>query len=54
MVGEEGLTIAHGNGSNGKSTFFNVLRLVLGEYAATIPAGMLTLEDRSNQKAAMA
>ena len=35
-VYEERLIIAVGNGGNGKSTFFNAIRDVLGDYAETI------------------
>lgn len=35
-VYEEGLIIAYGNGSNGKSTFFQVWQRVLGSYAGTV------------------
>lgn len=44
-VFEEGLVISYGEGGNGKSTLFNVLRRVLGGYAAGINADILTTTD---------
>lgn len=41
QVFDEGVIIAVGAGSNGKSTFFNVLAKVLGNYAVNISAEML-------------
>jgi len=38
----EFLFIPHGDGLNGKSTFLRALRDVLGEYAASLPAELLT------------
>lgn len=38
----EGLYIAIGNGHNGKSTFFNAVRAVLGDYAGTLDSEVLT------------
>lgn len=35
------LPFLHGSGGNGKSVFLDVLRAVLGDYAATAPAGFL-------------
>lgn len=35
------LPFLHGNGQNGKSVFLDVMRRVLGDYAATAPAGFL-------------
>lgn len=40
-VFEEKLIIACGNGSNGKSTFFNTLMAVMGDYACTFSADVL-------------
>ena len=40
-VYEEGLVISYGQGSNGKSTFFGVLKEVMGSYARTINADVL-------------
>ena len=52
-VYHEGIVIAHGGGRNGKSTFFNVLAAVLGDYAGTIDPKVLTTE-RQNKGAALA
>ena len=41
-VFEESLIIALGDGSNGKSTVFNPLAAVMGDYAGTIDADLLT------------
>ena len=40
-VYEEGLVISYGRGGNGKSTFFGVLKAVLGDYAKSINADVL-------------
>lgn len=40
-VKDEGVQIAFGSGRNGKSTFFNALFKVLGEYAGTIDPNVL-------------
>lgn len=45
-VYEEGLIIVHGPGGNGKSTMFNTLDKVLGDYAGTIRSS--TLMERKN------
>ena len=55
LIGEvyqEGILIAYGGGRNGKSTFFNALAEVLGDYAGTIDIRTLTT-DRSNKGAAI-
>jgi len=52
-VYQEGIIIANGNGRNGKSTFFNTVSGVLGDYAGTIDARVLTTE-RQNKGAALA
>lgn len=41
LTTEHVLFIAYGSGSNGKSTFFEVLRRVLGSYAKTAAPGLL-------------
>lgn len=46
-VYHEALVIAHGDGSNGKSTFFNTIAAVLGDYAGKIPAEALTTRAKS-------
>ena len=56
LIGEvyqEGILIAYGGGRNGKSTFFNALAEVLGDYAGSIDIRTLTT-DRSNKGAALA
>ncbi|MCR5487431.1 MAG: DUF5906 domain-containing protein [Lachnospiraceae bacterium] len=53
IIGEienERLTIAYGCGSNGKSTVFNSVAAVLGDYAGTISADTLTIGCRRNVK----
>ena len=52
-VYQEGTLIAHGGGRNGKSTLFNALGQVLGDYAGSIDVRTLTT-DQSNKGAAMA
>lgn len=49
----EGLDMAVGGGRNGKSTFYNSLAAVLGDYAGGIDAQVLTTE-RQNRGAALA
>ena len=51
-VGEvycENLVIAYGSGRNGKSTFFNLLSKVLGDYSGCISAETLTTNCRKNK-----
>lgn len=52
-VYQEGIVIACGGGRNGKSTFFNALGEVLGDYAGTIDIKTLTT-DRGNKGASLA
>lgn len=52
-VYHEGLLLAHGAGRNGKSTFFNALAAVLGDYAGSIDVDTFTT-DRQNRGAALA
>ena len=52
-VYQEGILIAYGVGRNGKSTLFNALGQVLGDYAGSIDARTLTT-DQSNKGAALA
>lgn len=52
-VYHEGIVIAYGSGRNGKSTFFNALADVLGDYAGFIDVKVLTT-DRQNKGAALA
>lgn len=48
-VKREELIIAFGGGSNGKSTFFNLLFRVLGEYSGMLSAETLTTNCRKNK-----
>ncbi len=52
----EAIIIAYGNGSNGKSTFWNTIARVLGNnsYSGKISAGALTLGYRHSVKAELA
>ena len=50
----EALIIAYGEGSNGKSTFWNVVARVLGSYSGNISADMLTVGCRRNVKPELA
>ena len=52
-VYHEGIVIAYGGGRNGKSTFFNALTQVLGDYAGSIDIRTLTT-DRGNKGASLA
>ena len=52
-VYEEVLTMAFGDGSNGKSSHYNTLAYLLGDYAGYIPAETLTT-DRQNRGAVLA
>lgn len=52
-VYQEGIVIAYGGGRNGKSTFFNALGAVVGDYACSIDVSTLTTE-RGNKGAALA
>jgi len=46
-VYHEALVIAHGSGANGKSTVFNTIAAVLGDYAGKIPAEALTTKAKN-------
>lgn len=52
-VYQEGMLIAYGNGANGKSTFFNALGAVMGDYFGVIDIDVLTTKDQ-NKGAALA
>lgn len=52
-VYQEGIVIAYGGGRNGKSTFFNALGQVLGDYTGSIDVKTLTT-DRGNKGASLA
>lgn len=45
----EYLVIAYGGGGNGKSTFFNLLARVMGNYAGNLSAETLTVNCRKNK-----
>lgn len=47
-VKQEGLIIAYGCGANGKSTFFNAIREVMGDYADTIAADVFLSSTTRN------
>ena len=49
-VENEKLTIAYGGGRNGKSTIFNSCAAILGSYAGTISADVLTAGCKRNPK----
>jgi len=46
-VSEQVIFLAHGTGANGKSTFLEVLRHVLGAYAYNLPFSAFELKSRS-------
>lgn len=46
-VYNEAMVIAHGNGHNGKSTLFNTIYKVLGDYSGKIPADALTTKVKT-------
>ncbi|MEG1470768.1 MAG: phage/plasmid primase, P4 family [Anaerovoracaceae bacterium] len=50
----EALVIAYGEGSNGKSTFWNTIARVLGTYSGTMSADALTVGCKRNVKPEMA
>lgn len=50
----EALIIAHGEGRNGKSTFWNVVSKVLGTYSGNVSADVLTVGCRRNVKPELA
>ena len=50
----EALIIAHGDGRNGESTFWNVLARVLGSYSGNISADALTVGCKRNVKPELA
>lgn len=49
-VYEEALIIAYGEGRNGKSTFWNTIKKVLGTYSGTISADTMTSTAKRNVK----
>ncbi len=53
-VYQEAMIIAYGDGSNGKSTFWNTIATVLGSYAGLISADALTAGCKRNVKPELA
>lgn len=53
-VYQEHLIIAYGGGANGKSTFWNTIYRVMGDYAGKISAETLTTSNRRNARAEIA
>lgn len=53
-VYQEALVIAYGEGSNGKSTFWNAIARVLGSYSGSMSADALTVGCKRNVKPEMA
>ncbi len=53
-VYQEAIYIAYGDGSNGKSTFWNTIAAVMGDYAGLISADVLTVGCRRNVKPELA
>ena len=53
-VYQEALIIAYGEGSNGKSTFWNAIAKVLGSYSGAVSADALTVGCKRNVKPEMA
>lgn len=49
-IEEQCLWLLHGSGRNGKSTFLNVLRRVLGDYAASTHASTLMVKKHGDDK----
>lgn len=53
-VYHEHLIIAYGEGANGKSTFWNTIARVLGDYSGSLSSECLTTKYKNNVKAEMA
>ena len=53
-VFSEALIISYGDGANGKSTFWNTLARVLGNYSGMMSADALTVGCKRNVKPEMA
>lgn len=53
-VYQEHMIIAYGGGANGKSTFWNTIFRVLGNYAGKLSAEVLTMNCKRNVKPEMA
>lgn len=54
QVFTECLVIAYGSGGNGKSTYFNLLARVLGDYSCSIPSELLIQKKNHNKAPAKA
>ncbi len=54
MVKQEKLIIAYGEGGTGKSTFFNLLFSLFGDYSGMLSAETLTTGQRDNKKPELA
>ncbi len=50
----ENLIIAYGEGGNGKSTLFNLLSRVMGDYAGGLSSDVLITNNRNNKKPELA
>lgn len=50
----EALIIAYGDGRNGKSTFWNTISRILGNYGGNLSADVLTVNNRRNVKPELA
>lgn len=50
----EALIIAYGDGRNGKSTFWNTISRILGNYGGNLSADLLTVNNRRNVKPELA
>ncbi|MRJ47098.1 phage/plasmid primase, P4 family [Fundicoccus ignavus] len=50
----ESLIIAYGDGRNGKSTFWNTISRILGNYSGNLSADVLTVNNRRNVKPELA
>ncbi len=53
-VFNENLVVQYGSGGNGKSTYNNAKFIVLGDYAGTISAELLTVRSGKNKGAELA
>ena len=53
-VYQEAMVIAYGDGSNGKSTFWNTISAVMGSYSGSISADALTVGCRRNVRPELA
>lgn len=49
-VEEELLLFLYGSGANGKSTFLNAMKLVMGDYACSAPRGLLMIQKQQQHE----